>query len=144
MGRRTRTWLSGRSRTDWAILYVRLFLGGSVLLHNVGKLYRYNEIIDSYPSILHLNGAASFALVACGEVLLALLLIIGYRVRFVAGVMVAGLSFSLVYALPAENPDLVERLLLMAGMSVVPLISGGGVFSLDAVLLSDLSTRNNQ
>ena len=34
---------------DWAVLYLRLFTGASMLFHNIGKIQNYNEIISSYP-----------------------------------------------------------------------------------------------
>ena len=40
---------------DWAVLYLRLFTGASMLFHNIGKIQNYNEIISSYPSPLYIN-----------------------------------------------------------------------------------------
>ena len=45
--------------TDWAVLYLRLFLGGMILLYNIGNIQNYNEIIDSYPPLLFLGGAVA-------------------------------------------------------------------------------------
>ena len=70
--------------TDWAVLYLRLFLGGVILLYNIGNIQDYNEIIDSYPSLLFLGNTVSFGVVTVVEVVAALLLMIGFRVRFAA------------------------------------------------------------
>ena len=34
---------------DWAVLYLRLFLGSIMLFHNIGKIQNYNELISPYP-----------------------------------------------------------------------------------------------
>ena len=88
--------------TDWAVLYLRLFLGGVILLYNIGNIQDYNEIIDSYPSLLFLGNTVSFGVVTVVEVVAALLLMIGFRVRFAAVAVALGLLVALVYALPAE------------------------------------------
>ena len=44
---------------DWAVLYLRLFTGASMLFHNIGKIQNYNEIISSYPSPLYINPCSS-------------------------------------------------------------------------------------
>ena len=32
---------------DWAVLYMRLFAGGMMFFHNIGKIQDYNEIVNS-------------------------------------------------------------------------------------------------
>ena len=56
---------------DWAVLYLRLFTGASMLFHNIGKIQNYNEIISSYPSPLYINPPAVFVIVTVAEALLA-------------------------------------------------------------------------
>jgi hypothetical protein len=70
---------------DWAVLYLRLFTGASMLFHNIGKIQNYNEIISSYPSPLYINPPAVFVIVTVAEALLAVLIIMGLWVRHVAG-----------------------------------------------------------
>lgn len=130
--------------TDWAVLYLRLFLGGVILLYNIGNIQNYNEIIDSYPPLLFLGDAVSFGLVTVVEVSAALLLMIGFRVRFAAGAVALGLLVALVYALPAENMDRVGLLFVLFGQALALVVSGGGYFALEGVELSDFSKRKNQ
>ena len=66
---------------DWAVLYLRLFTGASMLFHNIGKIQNYNEIISSYPSPLYINPPAVFVIVTVAEALLAVLIIMGLWVR---------------------------------------------------------------
>lgn len=49
-GNKLQTWFKSHKGADWAILYLRLFIGTIILLHNVGKMQAYNEIINYYPS----------------------------------------------------------------------------------------------
>ena len=50
MENKLQTWFKSHKGADWAILYLRLFIGTIILLHNVGKMQAYNEIINYYPS----------------------------------------------------------------------------------------------
>ncbi len=138
---------SGRRAADWALFCLRMFLGGITLLHNIDKIHEYNDIIDSYPSLLHVSGVATFLIVMLVEVLMALLLIVGFRVRFAAALL-AGMSFvALIYTLPAENMERVELLIVMFGVLLVPVIGGGGAWSLDALRRSaqvGISTLEDQ
>lgn len=136
---------SFRSRsTDWAILYLRLFLGGVILLYTIGNIQDYNEIIDSYPPLLFLGNTVTFGLVTVIGVAVALLTMIGFRVRFASGTVALGLLVALVYALPAENMDRVGLLFVLFGMSLALVLSGGGYFALDGIRLSDFSKTKNQ
>ena len=130
--------------TDWAVLYLRLFLGGVILLYNIGNIQDYNEIIDSYPSLLFLGNTVSFGVVTVVEVVAALLLMIGFRVRFAAVAVALGLLVALVYALPAENMDRVGLLFVLFGQALALVVSGGGYFAMDGVRLSDSSQRTNE
>ena len=76
---------------DWAVLYLRLFTGASMLFHNIGKIQNYNEIISSYPSPLYINPPAVFVIVTVAEALLAVLIIMGLWVRMSALVMSLGI-----------------------------------------------------
>ena len=60
---------------DWAVLYMRLFAGGMMLFHNIGKMQDYNEIVNSYPSFASAGSAATFVVVTVAEVLLAVAII---------------------------------------------------------------------
>ena len=78
-------------RMDWAVFYMRLFTGAMMLFHNIGKIQNYNEIIGSYPALLHIEPAAVFVIVTVAEALLAVLIIMGLWVRMSALVMSLGI-----------------------------------------------------
>ncbi|MEG1612052.1 MAG: DoxX family protein [Alistipes sp.] len=114
---------------DWGVLYLRMMLGVSMMLHNIGKMQNYNEIIDSYPSLLHLGGAVTFVVIAVVEVVLSVALMLGLWVRFAAAIMTLGMvwiAFSLGF--PSG-----ESALIFAAVYVFLVIGGGGIYSFDAV-----------
>ena len=45
-----------------AVLFLRLFIGGVMLLHIIGKMQTYDNLVLEYPSILGLSRATSLAL----------------------------------------------------------------------------------
>lgn len=130
MKKQLRKILNNYRRLDGAVLYLRLFMGGVLLLHNVGKLQTYNEIIESYPAMLTLSGRASFVIVSLIEVIAAVLLMIGLRVRTVAAVLVLGFGFA-VWRDGFGATD--EIRFLWVGISLALWIAGGGAYALDAV-----------
>ena len=69
MGKRISDWIGQYRCMDWAVLYLRLFTGASMLFHNIGKIQNYNEIISSYPSPLYINPPAVFVIVTVAEAL---------------------------------------------------------------------------
>lgn len=129
------TELISRCRTlDWTILYLRLFLGGILLLHNIGKMQLYNEIVNSYPNLLHLGSAASFTIVTILQVVLAVLLILGIRVRSAALLLAAGMLAAIFVTYPGKGFLASELQFVYMGTCIALVISGGGLFSFDAAV----------
>lgn len=85
---------------DWAVLYMRLFAGGMMFFHNIGKIQDYNEIVNSYPSFAFAGSPAVFVIVSLVEVVLAALIIMGLWVRASAIVMAAGILGVLLWGAP--------------------------------------------
>ena len=108
---------------DWAVLYLRLFTGASMLFHNIGKIQNYNEIISSYPSPLYINPPAVFVIVTVAEALLAVLIIMGLWVRMSVLLMFAWGGFG------AGEPEFA-----WLGIYVFLIVSGGGLYAFDAAL----------
>lgn len=42
MGKRISDWIGQYRCMDWAVLYLRLFTGASMLFHNIDKIQNYN------------------------------------------------------------------------------------------------------
>ena len=108
---------------DWAVLYLRLFTGASMLFHNIGKIQDYNEIISSYPSPLYINPPAVFVIVTVAEALLAVLIIMGLWVRMSALVMSLGILLMFAWGgFGAGEPEFA-----WLGIYVFLIVSGGGL-----------------
>ena len=129
MGKKISDWIGQYRCMDWAVLYMRLFTGAMMLFHNIGKIQNYNEIIDSYPALLHIGPAAVFVIVTVVEVLLAVLIIMGVRVRAAAFVMALGILLMFVWGgFGAGEPEFV-----WLGIYVFLIVSGGGLYGFDGV-----------
>lgn len=127
MRQKIQDWIDQYRHMDWAVLYLRLFAGGMMLFHNIGKMQNYNEIIDSYPSLLYLNNAAVFVIVAVAEVMFSVLIILGLWVRMSALMMGLGLLLALAWG----GFMTAEVAMLWLGIYVFLIISGGGLYAFD-------------
>lgn len=130
MRKRVQDWIEQYKYMDWAVLYMRMFAGAMMLLHNIGKMQDYNEIITSYPSFLYINNAAVFVVVTVLEVLLAVLIIMGLWVRMAALLM----SLGIVLVMAWSNFTTGTLEFVWLGVYVFLVISGGGIYAFDQVL----------
>ena len=143
--RKTMVDFLARCRTlDWTVLYLRLFLGGMMLLHNIGKMQMYNEIVNTYPALFHMSSAATFTVVGIVEALLAVSLIIGFRVRTCAAVMAAGMLVWIILTYPGSGFTATELQFVYMGTYVALIISGGGIFSLDSAIRVSSTEKGNK
>ena len=115
---------------DWAVLYMRLFAGGMMFFHNIGKIQDYNEIVNSYPSFAFAGSPAVFVIVSLVEVVLATLIIMGLWVRASAIVMAAGILGVLLWGAPGFGTLAFTWL----GVYVFLAMSGGGLYAFDTAL----------
>lgn len=143
MRRTLREWLEQYRCMDWAVLYLRLFIGGILLLHNIGKMQQYDRIIDSYPSLPLMDSAATFVAICVAEVLFAVLLMLGLWVRFSAAVMAAGMLISILFLFPSAGFLAAELQFVYMGTYVFLLISGAGAYSFDAALFAKKPSKPN-
>ncbi len=111
-----------------AVLFLRLFAGGTMLLHNIGKLQSYDEIVGFYPALPLLGQGGVFVVVAVAETLLAVLVMAGIRVRAASLVMAVGLAAAFLLRGPvAGRADFYQL-----GFYVFLAIAGGGFYAFDA------------
>lgn len=143
MRRTLREWLAQYRCMDWAVLYLRLFIGGILLLHNIGKMQQYDSIVNSYPSVLYIDSAATFVAIAVAEVLFAVLLMLGLWVRFSASVMAAGMLISILFLFPRAGFLATELQFVYMGIYVFLIISGAGAYSFDAALFAKKPSKPN-
>lgn len=140
MRQRISDWIAHYRCMDWGMLYLRLFLGGSILFHNVGKMQAYNEIINSYPSFFYISSPASFVIISVIEVLMAVLLMLGLWVRFAAAVMAAGMLWLFfMNGIPSG-----ETAFVYAAVYIALLITGGGIYSFDGVTGPRRTSKENE
>lgn len=130
MRKRIQDWIEQYRHMDWAVLYMRLFAGGMMLFHNIGKMQNYNEIIESYPSLLFIDNAAVFVIVTVAEVLLATLIMLGLWVRMSALLLSLGILFLFVWGGFGAG----EQEFVWLGIYVFLIVSGGGLFAFDMAM----------
>ena len=130
MEKRIGEWIGQYRRMDWAVLYMRVFAGGMMLFHNIGKIQDYNGIVNSYPSFSFIGSPAVFVIASVAEVLLAVLIILGLWVRGAAFVMALGILAALLSGLSGFG----EMAFTWLGVYVFLVISGGGLYAFDAAL----------
>ena len=118
---------------DKAILFLRLFIGGVVLLHVIGKLQRYDFMVVGYPPLLFNNGEASFIILTMLEALFGAMLIIGFWVRFAAFIMAMGMFVDIFVVYPTLGWLGVERQVLYIGIYAFLVIAGGGKYAIDGL-----------
>ncbi|MFI3318915.1 MAG: DoxX family protein [Rikenellaceae bacterium] len=118
---------------DWALLYLRIFTGGLIMLHNIAKMQNYNVVISSYPSALGLSGAGWFTIIAAIELTCAVGLVVGKRVRTAAAtLLVCGIATVLLY-FSRVSGDTLELSALYASIFILFIITGGGRYTMDEV-----------
>ena len=126
--------MSQQRRMDIALLYLRLFVGGVVLLHNVGKLQTYNEIIEGYPALLFDSPTLTFAVFSILEVAFAMMIMCGLWVRFSSFLMALGMFLSIFVVVPTAGMTAGTLQFIYMGIYIFFVISGGGRYSFDSML----------
>ena len=121
-------------RTDVALLYLRLFIGGVVLLHNIGKMQTYNEIIEGYPALLFDSPTLTFAVFSIAEVAFAMMIMCGLWVRFASFLMALGMFLSIFVVVPTAGMTAGTLQFIYMGVYIFFVIAGGGRYALDSVL----------
>ena len=126
-----------RNMSDVAVLFLRLFIGGVVFLHIIGKLQTYDNVVLTYRHILGFDGATSFAIVTILEGLFAAMIMIGVATRFAASMMIIVSAMAIAEALlPGGLPtDHAKLYFVYMGIYMTLVISGGGRFSFQVPVL---------
>lgn len=120
-----------RAMSDVAILFLRLFIGGVALLHIIGKLQTYDNVVLTYRHILGFDGATSFMIVTVLEGLFAAMIMIGVATRFAASMMIIVSAMAIAEALlPGGLPtDHAKLYFVYMGIYMTLVISGGGKYA---------------
>lgn len=120
-------WIGGHR----AILFLRLFIGGVMLIHVVGKMQTYDNQLLTYPSILGMDAATSLSISIATEALLAAMLLLGTGTRLAAGAMIVVTIITLAQAVIdcGASSDEVKMQVLYCGIYLTLLLSGGGRYA---------------
>ncbi len=121
-------------RVDAALLYLRLFIGGVVLLHNIGKLQTYNEIINTFPALIFDSPTVTFAVFTIAEVAFAMLIMCGLWIRFASFLMALGMFLSIFVVVPTSGMTAGTLQFIYMGIYIFFVIAGGGRYALDSAL----------
>ena len=119
---------------DFGLLILRVWLGLSLLLlHGWTKLSGFRDMSGKFPDPLGIGHEGSLALAAFGEVVGAILLILGFLTRFAATtcVITMGVAFLLVHHLALKGPGNGELAFIYLAGFVTLFIAGPGHFALD-------------
>ena len=122
------------TRTDRAILFLRIFIAAVMLLHIIGKMQNYDNVVLTFPSLLDFNRPTSLALSIIFEAAMAAMIGIGIGTRLSALLMfITSLVTLFDIALQAEgaiSTDAAKLQFIYAGIFLTLMISGGGRYSI--------------
>ena len=122
------------TRTDRAILFLRIFIAAVMLLHIIGKMQNYDNVVLTFPSLLDFNRPTSLALSIIFEAAMAAMIAIGIGTRLSALLMfITSLVTLFDIALQAEgaiSTDAAKLQFIYAGIFLALMISGGGRYSI--------------
>lgn len=122
------------TRTDRAILFLRIFIAAVMLLHIIGKMQNYDNVVLTFPSLLDFNRPTSLALSIIFEAAMAAMIAIGIGTRLSALLMFITSVVTLFdIALQAEgaiSTDAAKLQFIYAGIFLTLMISGGGRYSI--------------
>ena len=122
---------------DMAILFLRIFIGGVMLLHIVGKLQDYDNYVFGFQSILGLRQATSFAVTILFEGLFAAMIIMGVGTRVASLLMavVSAVALWEAFVAGAIASDASKLEFVYMGIYLTLVISGGGEYALSNLFL---------
>lgn len=128
-----------------AILFLRLFIGGVMLLHVIGKMQTYDNLVLVYPSIMGFSSASTLTLSIIFQSLCAAMIMVGVATRFVALVMILMTLLSVVRSIEMEGVTIstLKVDFLYLGIYVTLLFSGSGVYGFNVPWLTDKNVPNS-
>ena len=126
----TRQTLSQLRNASRAILFLRIFIGGVMMLHVIGKMQTYDNLVLEYPSVLGLSSATTLAITMLFQSLFAALIVIGVATRFVSLAMFVVTLLSAVSLFQVDGMTIMNLKLefLYLGIFATLIISGSGIY----------------
>lgn len=118
---------------DRAILFLRIFISAVMLLHIVGKLQDYDNLVLTYPELLGFSRATSLIISILFEGAMAAMIAIGIGTHL-ASLLMFIISVVSLIGLGAETgigSDASKLEFLYSGIYLTLTISGGGRYAAD-------------
>lgn len=119
---------------DKATLFLRLFIGVVLFTEAITKSQQYPWLEGEYPSIWGLSGADIVSIAGVMEAVAGVMIIVGILTRVTAGAMAVVMLGAAFLFFPHQTFDQAELKVIYAGIYITLAISGGGRYSLDALL----------
>lgn len=113
-----------------AILFLRLFIGGVMLLHVIGKMQTYDNLVLAYPSIMGFSRATSLTLSMIIESACAAFIMVGVATRFVSLAMLMFTLLSVVKLAQIDALTIYDLKIdfVYLGIYITLIISGSGSY----------------
>lgn len=123
--------------TDLGLLLLRLFTGLTMLFsHGWRKMMNYQDISDSFPSVLGMGPELSLSMAVFAEVFCAALLALGLFTRLALVPLIITMLVA-VFIIHADDPFNKQEFGLLYLLPYITLfLTGPGKYSLDAKLFS--------
>ncbi len=116
---------------DIGLLILRLGFGGVMLTHGLPKLMNFNEYAQQFPALFGVPPKVNLSLAIGAEVFCSLLVIIGFKTKYVTLPLVATM-FTAFFIIHAADPFQVKELALLYMMAFITLFfTGAGKYSVD-------------
>src|SRR5262245_5830299 len=121
--------------SDLGLLFLRLLTGGMLLLgHGWGKATDFSHLLTVFPDPLGFGGTLSLVLVVFAEVVCSALVMIGLATRFACAPIIFTMLVAATIVHSTDSWDKKEFALLYAIPFICLILTGPGLFSLDALI----------
>ena len=126
----TQQTLSQMRNASRAILFLRIFIGGVILLHVIGKMQTYSNLVIDYPPVLGLSSATTLTITMLFQSLFAALIVIGVATRLVSSIMFMVTLLSIANMMQIHDMTIMDLKLdfLYLGIYTTLIISGSGIY----------------
>lgn len=126
--------LVGNFAFNVATLFLRLFAGGMMLTHGIGKIMNFETLVQSFPDPIGLGSAMTLTLITTVEVAFSAFLIIGLFTRLSAIPLIVAMSVAAFLTYPAFSLTHSELAIIYLGVYVAIFLVGPGKFSVDYLI----------
>ena len=128
---------------SFLILFVRLFFGVLFFMHGLDKLTNFNELSETYPSVLGLGSYMTLMITVFCEFACSLFLMVGLMTRIILIPMMAAMAVAFFDIHDGMMPE-GELALIFMIVFLVLFMTGPGRYSLDFLIDSKAKKDKEQ